>query len=66
GQGFAEGLHSLVVSRLDPVTGAVDVNLREPLLRRFPRFRDVPVTAYTAQDSQYVFSSVVLTQEAAV
>ncbi len=51
-------LHALCITRADPETGMVRLELRDGLLKEFPQFREKGMTAYTAREQEFVYSAI--------
>ena len=59
GYGLVDGPQGIVVRRVDPHTGIVQVGLSGEMARRFPAMNGHEITAFTAREGELVVASVV-------
>lgn len=64
GRGLSAGLLAFHITRADPATGTLDLELRDGALQHFPRLRGKPLTVYTSRESNFVFSAIIYQQGA--
>lgn len=57
GQGLVGGPQALVVQKLDPETGMVQVGLTGEMARRFPALHDRPTVVHTAQEKELIVAT---------
>lgn len=62
GRGFSAGIqafHIVGIISMGAGSGMVQLELRDQALEHFPRFRSIPITAYTGREKDYVFSTTI-------
>jgi phosphopantetheinyl transferase/acyl carrier protein len=64
GRGLSAGLLAFHITRAETATGTVEVELRDGALHHFPQLRGKSLIAYTARESDFVFSAIILQQGA--
>jgi len=62
GRGMAAGLHAFCITGVELDTGAVQLELRNGALDQFPHLRGKAMTAYTARETDFVFSTLIYQQ----
>lgn len=64
GRGLSAGLQAFHITSTEIDTGVVQVELRDGVLEQFPHLRGKCMTAYTAREADFVFSTIVYQQGA--
>jgi phosphopantetheinyl transferase (holo-ACP synthase)/acyl carrier protein len=64
GRGLSAGLLAFHITRADPSTGTVEIELRDGALSQCPQLEGESLPVYTARKSDYVFSAVIYQQGA--
>jgi len=59
GRGLTAGLEAFHITRMDPSSGMVTVDLQEAALAQCPRLRGKSLNVYTARESNFVFSAMI-------
>ncbi|HUK18944.1 MAG TPA: beta-ketoacyl synthase N-terminal-like domain-containing protein [Bryobacteraceae bacterium] len=65
GRGLSAGLHAFQITAAEMDTGVVHVELRNGAVDQFPSLRGRRMIAYTARETDFVFSTVIYQQGAA-
>jgi acyl transferase domain-containing protein/phosphopantetheinyl transferase len=64
GRGLSAGLQAFHITGTEVDTGAVQLELRDRALDHFPQLRGKPMIAYTARETNFVFSTMIFQQGA--
>ena len=64
GRGLSAGLLAFHITRADPSTGTVEIELRDGALSQCPQLLGESLPVYTARESDFVFSAVIYQQGA--
>jgi len=62
GRGMAAGMHAFRIIDAETDTGVVHLELRDGALDYFPQLRGKPMIAYTARETDFVFSTLIYQQ----
>jgi phosphopantetheinyl transferase len=64
GRGFSMGIQAFHIAGPQYGSGVMQLELRDEALEHFPRLRGIPITAYTAREKAFVFSTTIYQQGA--
>jgi phosphopantetheinyl transferase len=59
GRGFSSGIQAFHILSAEPGSGVLQLELCDQALEHFPRFRGIPIPAYTGREKDYVFSTTI-------
>jgi phosphopantetheinyl transferase len=66
GRGFSIGIQAFHIIGAETGGGVLQLELRDPALEHFPRWRGIPITAHTAREMDFVFATTIYQQGAVV